>query len=348
MRAVRTLETPGLAARLSAVAGAPLDMISRSLPAPVTDAVSRATEGAMRTALRVALATLPEAEKTIVPASAAGATAVPVLDDLPVPAASTAGERFARFLPTGDFGHKAMAALSGAVGGAFGIATLPVELPVSTTLMLRSIAQIAREEGEDLSDPENALACVQVFALGGRSGAETALTESGYFAVRAALAKTMSEAARYAGNRALLDEAAPALIRFSTQIAARFGLVVSQKVAAQAVPILGAVGGGREHRLHEPFPGDGTRPFYCAPPGTDLWQGRGARRLYRREGAARGLKSPATGPDSAPSGGRRRGGRSGPRRLPAFRAWSTSSSRTGRNAHAPACPARTAAGTERR
>lgn len=244
VRAVRTLETPGLAARLSAAAGAPLDMISRSLPAPVTDAVSRATEGAMRTALRVALATLPEAEKTVVATAAADATDASVIDDLPAPvASSTAGERFARFLPTGDFGHKAMAALSGAVGGAFGIATLPVELPVSTTLMLRSIAQIAREEGEDLSDPENALACVQVFALGGRSGAETALTESGYFAVRAALAKTMSEAARYAGNRALLDEAAPALIRFSTQIAARFGLVVSQKVAAQAVPILGAFGG---------------------------------------------------------------------------------------------------------
>ena len=61
--------------------------------------------------------------------------------------------------------------------------------------------------------------------------------------MRAALAKTMVEAARYAGNRALLDEAAPALIRFSAQIAARFGLVVSQKVAAQAVPMLGAVGG---------------------------------------------------------------------------------------------------------
>ncbi|WP_019903197.1 EcsC family protein [Methylobacterium sp. 77] len=242
-RAVRTLEIPGLASRLSAAAGAPLEMISRSLPAPVTDAVSRATEGAMRTALRVALATLPEAEKTIVPATASDTAASATIQDLPATVGSTTGERFARFLPTGDFGHKAMAALSGAVGGAFGIATLPVELPLSTTLMLRSIAQIAREEGEDLSNPENALACVQVFALGGRSGAETALSESGYFAVRAALAKTMSEAARYAGNRALLDEAAPALIRFSTQIAARFGLVVSQKVAAQAVPILGAFGG---------------------------------------------------------------------------------------------------------
>ncbi len=32
-------------------------------------------------------------------------------------------------------------------------------------------------------------------------------------------------------------------MRFTAQIAARFGLVVSQKVAAQAVPVLGAVGG---------------------------------------------------------------------------------------------------------
>ncbi|KQO68556.1 peptidase [Methylobacterium sp. Leaf89] len=237
-RAVEALEKPGLAARLSAVAGAPLDMIGRALPAQVTDAVSQATESAMRASLKVALATLPEGRAIAVPADPL--LAGPADTDSATVRTTT---RLAKYLPSSAFGHKAMAAVSGALGGAFGLATLAIELPVSTTLMLRSIAQIAREEGEDLSDPENALACVQVFALGGREAAGSALTESGYFAVRAALAKTMVEAARYAGNRALLDEAAPALIRFSTQIAARFGLVVSQKVAAQAVPILGAVGG---------------------------------------------------------------------------------------------------------
>ncbi|HEX8417937.1 MAG TPA: EcsC family protein [Methylobacterium sp.] len=226
-RAVAILEHHGLAARLSAAAGAPLDLIGRALPAPVTEAVARSTEAAMRGALRVALATLPAAAQA---------------GTLPALAAEPPG-RFARWFGSSDRTHQALAALSGAVGGAFGLATLAVELPVSTTLMLRSIAEIARREGEDLSDPENALACMQVFALGGRAGPETALNESGYFAVRAALAKTMAEAARYAGNRALLEETAPALIRFSAQIAARFGIVVSQKVAAQAVPILGAVGG---------------------------------------------------------------------------------------------------------
>jgi hypothetical protein len=50
--------------------------------------------------------------------------------------------------------------LSGAAGGTFGLAALPVELPVSTTIMLRSIAEIARSEGEDLSDPEASVSTI--------------------------------------------------------------------------------------------------------------------------------------------------------------------------------------------
>ncbi|CAO4147512.1 EcsC family protein [Methylorubrum extorquens] len=229
-RTVTVLEKPGLASRLSAAAGAPLDMIGRALPAPITETVASATEGAMRTALRVALATLPD--KDVKPAG----TALERIE-------TEAGGRLSRLLGSSETRHKALAAVTGAVGGVLGLATLAVELPVSTTLMLRSIAEIAREEGEDLSDPESALACVQVFALGGRAGAETTVADSGYFAVRAALAKTMSEAARYAAHRSLLDAGAPPLVRLTAQIAARFGLVVSQKVAAQAVPVIGALGG---------------------------------------------------------------------------------------------------------
>ena len=53
--------------------------------------------------------------------------------------------------------HKALAATSGAVGGSFGLVALPIELPISTVIMLRSIGDIARAEGEDLHDPETAL-----------------------------------------------------------------------------------------------------------------------------------------------------------------------------------------------
>ncbi len=231
-RAVQALERPSLAARLSAAAGAPLDIIGRSLPAPVTEVVSRSTEAAMRGALRVALATLPRTE--LAPATGGETLGT---------ATAKAESRITRLLGSGDAKHKAYAALSGAIGGAFGLSTLAVELPVSTTLMLRSIAEIAREAGEDLETPEGALACVQVFALGGGRAPAANLAESGYFAVRGVMARTLSEAVRYAGQKGLAGESAPALVRYAAQVASRFGIVVSQKVAAQAVPVIGALGG---------------------------------------------------------------------------------------------------------
>ncbi len=66
---------------------------------------------------------------------------------------------------------------------------------------------------------------------------------SGYFAIRGLLARSISEAARYIASRGVVDEAAPALVKLMTQIGARFGFVVSQKFLAQATPALGAVGG---------------------------------------------------------------------------------------------------------
>ncbi len=246
-RAVAALERPSLAGRLSAMAGAPLDLITRALPTPVIDAVGHATETAMRGALHVALATLPKAADGSAESRSETSALAPLGPDLSPSWRAKAMELLERF-PPGDRGHKALAAVSGAIGGAFGLSTLAVELPVSTTLMLRSIAEIAQREGEDLGDPEAALACMQVFALGGRGttqgeGAAGNAAESGYFAVRGALAKAMSEAARYAAGRGLVDESAPALMRFAGQVGARFGGVVSQKLAAQAVPVLGALGG---------------------------------------------------------------------------------------------------------
>ena len=119
---------------------------------------------------------------------------------------------------------------------------MAVELPITTTILLRSIAEIAREEGEDLARPEAALACIEVFGLGGEAAGEAAI-ESGYFAVRGALAKSVSESARFIAQRGLVDETAPILVRLVAQVAARFGVVVGEKLAAQAVPVIGAIGG---------------------------------------------------------------------------------------------------------
>ena len=101
-------------------------------------------------------------------------------------------------------------ASSGAIGGAFGLATLAIELPLSTVIMLRSIADIARSEGQSVADPEVQLACLEVFALGGR-GPEDDAAESGYFAVRAALSGAVADAARHIAERGVMGEAAPAL-----------------------------------------------------------------------------------------------------------------------------------------
>jgi hypothetical protein len=205
--AVRALERPGFAARLTGIVGKPIELIGKALPAGVSQAISGAVTQGLDAAVAVALRTMSTERRSESPAL-----------------------------------HKVAAAASGAVGGSFGLSALPFELPVSTVIMLRSIADIARHEGEDLRDPETALSCVEVFALGGRDGALDA-SESGYFAVRGILAKSVSEAARFIAERGIAETGAPVLVRFISQVASRFGAVVTQKVAAQAVPIVGAVGG---------------------------------------------------------------------------------------------------------
>ena len=138
--------------------------------------------------------------------------------------------------------HRFAAAASGAAGGAFGIAAIGIELPLSTTLILRSIAEIAAAEGEDPRQIETKLACITVFALGSTKDQRDNAAESGYFAARAALASAVSEATKFLAEKGLGKSGAPALVRLIALIASRFGVVVSQKAAAQMVPVIGAAG----------------------------------------------------------------------------------------------------------
>jgi hypothetical protein len=207
-RAIACLEGVSFAQRLTDAIGRPIGALSRGLPLPGRRIVAHASERALRAALKLALRTIDTKR-----------------------AANSAARA-----------HKLAAVASGALGGAFGLAALPVELPVSTTILLRSVAEIAREEGEDLSAPQAALACLEVFALGGEEQ-EEAFFESGYFAARAVLAKSVTDSARFVASQGLGAQAAPAVVRLISQIAARFGVIVSEKVAAQAAPVLGAIGG---------------------------------------------------------------------------------------------------------
>ena len=138
--------------------------------------------------------------------------------------------------------HKMLATLSGAAGGVFGLPALAIELPVSTTIILRSVADIARGQGENIHDVDTQLACLEVFAFGGQAN-DVGSADSGYFATRAALAKAVSNAAQYIAQKGLIEEGAPVIVRLISKVASRFSGPVLEKFAAQSIPLIGAAGG---------------------------------------------------------------------------------------------------------
>jgi len=139
--------------------------------------------------------------------------------------------------------HVALTAISGGAGGLFGWPGAAVEIPITTTLMMRSIAEIARQNGSDLSDPETLMQCLAVFSYG---APKLEAMESAFLSWRVAMASAVSEAAAYIalhGAAGLTHSTAPALVQFLSKIAARFQIVISDKLAAEAVPVAGAVTG---------------------------------------------------------------------------------------------------------
>lgn len=206
-QARQRLENPGFTARATDLLGNPIEKGLDMLPQGWSERIGNVTRDALMAALKVATRTLG--------------------DDVVM-----ASPRL----------HSLGAALAGAAGGAFGWAALPIELPLSTTIMMRSIADIARANGEFVDTIESQLACLMVFSMGGKSSADDA-AESGYFATRIALAKSLADATGYLAQQGVINQSAPALIRFITLVAQRFNVQVTQKAAATAVPVIGAASG---------------------------------------------------------------------------------------------------------
>ncbi|WP_051933725.1 EcsC family protein [Massilia sp. BSC265] len=140
-----------------------------------------------------------------------------------------------------DWWHISSVALTGAAGGFFGAWALAVEVPVTTTIMMRSIADIARCENADLSDVAVQLECVTVLAMGGKTSSDDE-SEVGYFVAREALAHATAEAAAHIAKKGVDKEGAPALVRLIVAIAERYSINITEKAAAQAVPLIGAAG----------------------------------------------------------------------------------------------------------
>ncbi|MCP3978370.1 MAG: EcsC family protein [bacterium] len=206
--AKRLLESPGLAVRIADALGRPIEKSIGMLPEKAHAAIQNAVRLALERAVDVALATMGNAAR----------------------------ER------SSDGLHHLAGVTSGALGGFFGLPGLAMELPVTTVVMLRSIGDIARSEGHDLGDPATRLACLEVFALGGPSSADDG-TESGYFAVRAALTKLFSDAVQHVAQKGVGSRSSPVLVKFMERVATRFGIVVEEKVALEWLPVVGAVSG---------------------------------------------------------------------------------------------------------
>lgn len=119
----------------------------------------------------------------------------------------------------------AAVAVSGAVGGFGGLAGLGPDVGFTTLTIMREIARIAREEGEDLSTPDARQACLEVFALRAfpnrRNGEES---ELGYFSARAVL------------------RGRP-VVMLIAEVASHYGLALGQKLSLQLMPVAGALCG---------------------------------------------------------------------------------------------------------
>lgn len=122
-----------------------------------------------------------------------------------------------------DWLNTVIATAMGVAGGAGGLATSLAELPVTTTVLLRAIQGIAAEHGFDPAEEDVRMDCIRVFASAGPMAKDDG-TDLGFLAARAAITGS--------SLNALIARVAPHL-----------SLVLGQKLAAQAAPVLGAVAG---------------------------------------------------------------------------------------------------------
>jgi len=207
-RAKKLLENPNLAIKITNYIGVPIEKAMKLLPEKAHTMISKAAREALMKALEYSMMTIIDNQK----------------------------------IKTSKRINKVLTSLSGGIGGAFGLAAIPIELPVSTMLILKSIAEIAKSEGHDINAIETKLNCLEVFALGGNSKKDDS-SDNSYWVMRSVLAKEISDAAKYISQKGFAKESAPAVIKLINKLVARYSLIITEEVAAKAVPIIGAVSG---------------------------------------------------------------------------------------------------------
>jgi len=211
--AYQRLENPSLVIQLSSAAGMPVETVLKTLARRVPESVMEAVRQSSQKSLHYVMSNTTRTLKDQVLVSAS-----PRL-------------------------HQAAVMATGAVGGLFGVHALVIELPITTSIMFRSIVDIARAEGEMPRDSDTLLNAMQVFAMGSGMSDKDDAAETSYYGVRLALSAAVSNAMEQLAIHGLNKASSPALLRLVSAIASRFGIVVTQKTMAQALPVVGALGG---------------------------------------------------------------------------------------------------------
>ncbi len=126
--------------------------------------------------------------------------------------------------------NTAVTTAMGAAGGLGGLSTALVELPATTAMLLRSIQGAAAREGFDPAEENVKFDCVQVLAAAGPLSHDDG-ADLGFFSVRLTLT-------------------GPAMHKLIAAVAPKLSVVLGQKLAAQSVPVLGALAGGGTNYIY--------------------------------------------------------------------------------------------------
>ena len=187
----------GLGVQILSLLGGKAETLLDRLPAPVKSRLHEATESALKLAMAAALKSR---------------AAVP---DQP------------------DWLERAMSTALGAAGGLGGLPTALVELPATTTLLLRIIQGVAHENGFDTGAENVRIDCIRVFAAAGPLA--------------------MDDGADLAFLTLRVTLTGGAMQKLITTVAPKLAIVLGQKLATQTVPVLGAMAGATTNYVYSGY-----------------------------------------------------------------------------------------------
>lgn len=187
----------GVGVQLLNTLGSGAESLLERLPGPVRDNLQSGTEQALQLAMRAA-----NRSRDAVPDQAAWV-------------------------------NTAVATAMGAAGGFGGISTAVVELPATTTLLLRSIQGVARAEGFDPTAQNVQFDCIRVFSAAGPLRKDDG-ADLGFLATRMAVT-------------------GPALRAAIASVSPKLAAVLGQKLAAQTLPVLGSVAGATTNLVYAKY-----------------------------------------------------------------------------------------------